>query len=98
MIQRVISTAAPMNALNGLIVTPNPVVSNAEIQFNLDISTMVAFTVTDMYGRVVQQIQPEKYATGQHRRTYFSGFLPAGIYQITAETDRSRRSCLFVKM
>ena len=71
-----VSLAATMNLTN----FPNPFINETNIQFDLSAPGNVSLVIYDNLGRPVRMLADGALATGQHKYSFNSEGLPAGIY------------------
>lgn len=98
MVHQVVRTNDPEKVFNTVKITPNPVLEQPTLHFDLSAPATVDFAITDVYGRVLQQTQPEKYQAGNHQYHFSVAQLPPGIYQVILTAGENRHSCLFLKI
>ena len=69
-------------SLEGLNIYPNPFVSNATIEFNLETSQYIGINVYDVTGKVVQSFPSTVYSSGNHKLNVEGNNLEGGLYYV----------------
>jgi hypothetical protein len=72
-----------------LIITPNPVVDNVRIEFNLSNSALTTISVTNVLGQIVSNDNLGTLSVGTQNHFIDMSNLNAGIYQITINAGSS---------
>jgi hypothetical protein len=79
-----------MSANQGISVGiyPNPVVNSATLSFDMTTSGSVEYSIYDLTGRLIQNVQMGHYRQGLNQATFNTGSLKAGTYvlKITSES------------
>ena len=70
-----------------LIVYPNPATQNAYLEFNVIKPTNTMIQVTDVMGRVVENVANETLNAGMRKFAINTEKLPAGVYNIKIQTE-----------
>lgn len=68
--------------LEGLQIYPNPFVSNATIEFNLNAEENIAINVFDVTGKLVQNFPNTVYSVGNHKINVDGQNLEGGLYYV----------------
>ncbi len=78
---------------------PNPFNPATTISFSLSSSSDVSLTVSDILGRVVDELVSGVYAAGNYEATFEAGEIPSGkyLYRLTAADYSETRSMLVLK-
>lgn len=69
-----------INVISGIVVSPNPVTTNATISFNLQNASEVAISIVNLMGQEVLSINNSNEAAGNHAYNVDVTALPAGNY------------------
>jgi hypothetical protein len=80
-----------------LKVFPNPLRSNATIEFDLKTSSDVMIKVYNLSGRVVKQINKDDLNAGNHQISFNASDLPNGTYIIQMQAGVSSKTAKFIK-
>lgn len=83
-------------ALNDLLVYPNPMTNQGNIQFNLATADNVTITIYDMQGNAVKIINMGDQSEGRHLVSFESGGLSMGTYFATITGSNFRKVSKFV--
>lgn len=70
---------------------PNPAQDNSTIKFSVKESEHVKITMTDLNGRLVQQISDETYSQGEHVVAFSTAELAEGMYLVTIDDGTTRQ-------
>ena len=81
-IQENVSTAKALE----INIFPNPVVSEATINFNVEATSNVSYQIYDLSGRMVQNVTLGNYAQGSHSVTFNVDGLTTGTYIVRVQT------------
>ena len=92
-VQDITASAA---ALNNLLVYPNPMTSQGNIQFNLAAADNITITIYDMQGNQVKTITMGNQTPGNHQVTFASSGLREGTYFASLTGDNFRKVSKFV--
>lgn len=79
-----------LKSLN-LRVFPNPVQTQATVQFELEEKLDLNFQLLNASGQLVQQLQDGQFVNGQHQFELNAGDLPKGIYYIRVSSGKGQR-------
>jgi hypothetical protein len=70
---------------------PNPAQENSSVKFSVKESEHVKITITDLNGRVIQQISDETFGQGEHIVTFSTAELASGMYMVTVDDGTTRQ-------
>jgi hypothetical protein len=79
-------------------VYPNPFNATVSIPFVLPKASHVRLTLTDITGRVVQELTDGNYAAGEHRLSWTSEGVASGLYFLRLQTDLGLRTAKVVAL
>jgi hypothetical protein len=92
------AVATKLPALGGLKVFPNPLVSDASVQFDLGASSDVTLRIFSITGQLVKTIQQQRVEQGRDKIVRFDASdLPAGTYVIQVAANGATQSGKFIK-
>lgn len=77
--------------VNFFDVYPNPVQDNGSVKFTMKESEHVKITLTDLNGRVIQQISDETFNQGEHVVSFSTAELASGLYLVTVDDGTSKQ-------
>ena len=80
------------NELSSLNVTqfPNPFANETTVRFSLEEASNVSYTITDMAGKVIADVNEGNLTTGNHEITVNGSSLANGIYYFNLKTDNAQ--------
>ncbi len=78
-------------------VYPNPVISNTNIEYELDKASNVHIEIFNYAGQLVE-LMDETQSTGFHKFQWSTSDLPSGIYFYRIETSDNRASGRIIKL
>ncbi len=70
---------------------PNPAQDNSTIKFAVKESQQVKISITDLNGRIVQQISDETFSQGEHVVAFSTAELASGMYLVTVDDGTTRQ-------
>jgi PKD repeat protein len=70
---------------------PNPAQDNGSVKFAVKESEHVKITLTDLNGRVIQQISDETFGQGEHIVNFSTAELASGMYMVTVDDGTTRQ-------
>ncbi|MEM1325254.1 MAG: C25 family cysteine peptidase [Bacteroidota bacterium] len=89
-----VETRANEDAINQIVddqlhmrVVPNPVISEAQVDFYLPSASDVKLYVADLNGKVITQIDALNVQEGWNRSIFYLGNLTSGVYLILLESE-----------
>ena len=68
---------------------PNPFNPTTTLEFDVANSGLVAFTVYNVNGQIIESISPQFYTPGNYQIKWEAGDVPTGIYLIQMKTESS---------
>ena len=91
--------AAPttLNGTTGLNISPNPCSDGFSVNYNLEAESPVTMALFDHAGRQVKTIQLTTLDAGNYSTHIYADDLPAGIYQLSFQTNQVRLMTTLVK-
>ena len=89
-------TTQASNGDDDLLVYPNPMTSQGNIQFNLAAADNITITIYDMQGNQVKTITMGNQTPGNHQVTFASSGLREGTYFASLTGDNFRKVSKFV--
>jgi hypothetical protein len=81
--------AGTLNSQAKVEIWPNPLQSQATIQYELTSSANVSFSVHDLLGREVENIQEGMQSAGEHEVIFDGSQIPAGVYRYELIVDNT---------
>ncbi|MCK4252526.1 T9SS type A sorting domain-containing protein [candidate division WOR-3 bacterium] len=71
-----------------LVVYPNPIYKECNIEYNMSQKTNVNISVFDVVGRLIEEVINENQNAGVYRKTFDMTDLPQGVYFIRLSTEK----------
>lgn len=88
----------PLFPPSNMEIWPNPAKETAHLEYVLNRSETVIFTVTDLQGRIVQQWQSSMEAGRHQTRLDISNWAPSGVFWITLSTANGQQQGKLIKI
>jgi hypothetical protein len=92
-----ILSVAEQNELSHAVIMPNPTQGNAALRFDLQNASDLAYTVTDVAGKIMQTTSLNSLAAGSHELSINAESWAAGIYTVSIESNGTTLTKKFVK-